>query len=538
MESPPFERKGGLFILFERIKRKVVRMGEVILEMKNIIKDFPGVRALDEVNFEARSGELLALVGENGAGKSTLMKVLSGVWPYPTYEGDIYIRGELKRFRNTKDAEASQVAIIYQELNLIPELTVAENIFLDRQFTNVFGVVNWSKLYSETQKLLDELNIADFKPTDKVIELTVGKQQMVEIAKALSKNAEILVFDEPTSALTDKEVEALFEIIRKLKQQGVCMSYISHKMEELQQIADRMIVLRDGKTIGEVTPMSEITLDQIISRMVGRDIKDMFPKKEFQQGEKVLEVKNFEVDHPVLAGEKQVKDASFYAAKGEILGIAGLMGSGRTELVTGIFGAYPKSARGEVYLEGKKLEIKSPQDAIDHGIGLVTEDRKAMGLVLGQSVLQNMTISSLETVSNRLGVINKAQERKLAKGYVEQLNIKTPGLDVAIDTLSGGNQQKVIVAKWLNTMPKVLILDEPTRGIDVGAKVEIYNLLNKLVEDGVTVIMISSELPEVMGMSDRILVMCEGEIAAELTREEATKELIMEYATGSKRKGV
>jgi ABC-type sugar transport system ATPase subunit len=272
--------------------------------------------------------------------------------------------------------------------------------------------------------------------------------------------------------------------------------------------------------------------------MVGRDIKDMFPKQEFQQGEKVLEVKHFEVDHPVLAGEKQVKDASFYASKGEILGIAGLMGSGRTELVSGIFGAFPKDARGEVYLEGKKLDSKSPQDAIDRGIGLVTEDRKAMGLVLGQSILQNMTISSLETVANRWGVINKAQERKLANGYVEQLNIKTPGLSVAIDTLSGGNQQKVIVAKWLNTMPKVLILDEPTRGIDVGAKVEIYNLLNKLVEDGVTVIMISSELPEVMGMSDRILVMCEGEIVAELTREEATKELIMEYATGSKRKGV
>jgi len=513
-------------------------MGEVILEMKNIIKDFPGVRALDDVNFEARSGELLALVGENGAGKSTLMKVLSGVWPYPTYEGDITIRGELKRFRNTRDAEASRVAIIYQELNLIPELTVAENIFLDRQFTNAFGVVNWSKLYSETQKLLDELNITDFRPTDKVVELTVGKQQMVEIAKALSKNAEILVFDEPTSALTDKEVEALFEIIRGLKEQGVCMSYISHKMEELQQIADRMIVLRDGRTIGEVTPMSEITLEQIISRMVGRDIKDMFPKKEFQRGEKVLEVKHFEVDHPVIAGEKYVKSASFNAYKGEILGISGLMGAGRTELVTGIFGGFPKHARGEVYLEGKRLGLKSPQESIDRGIGLVTEDRKAMGLVLGQSVLHNMMISSLETVSNKLGIINKAKERKLSRSYVEKLNIKTPGLDVSIDTLSGGNQQKVIVAKWLNTMPKVLVLDEPTRGIDVGAKVEIYNLLNKLVEDGVTVIIISSELPEVMGMSDRILVMCEGEIVAKLTRTEATKELIMEYATGSKREEV
>jgi ABC-type sugar transport system ATPase subunit len=513
-------------------------MGEVILEMKNIIKDFPGVRALDEVNFEARSGELLALVGENGAGKSTLMKVLSGVWPYPTYEGDIYIRGQLKRFRNTKEAEAAGVAIIYQELNLIPELTVAENIFLDRQFTNMYGFVNWSKLYSETKKLLDELNITDFKPTDKVKELTVGKQQMVEIAKALSKNADILVFDEPTSALTDKEVEALFEIIRRLKQQEVCMSYISHKMEELQQIADRLIVLRDGKTIGEVTPMSEITLDQIISRMVGRDIRDMFPKQRFQQGEKVLEVKHFEVDHPLLSGEKKVKDASFCAYKGEILGISGLMGSGRTELVTGIFGVFPKGSRGEVYLEGKKLEFKSPQEAIDRGIGLVTEDRKAVGLVLGQSVLQNMTISSLETVANRWGIINKPKERSLANNYVDQLSIKTPGLDVAIDTLSGGNQQKVIVAKWLNTNPKVLILDEPTRGIDVGAKVEIYNLLNTLVKDGVTVIIISSELPEVMGMSDRILVMCEGEIVAELPQEKATKELIMEYATGSRGKEV
>lgn len=508
-------------------------MGDVVLEMRNIIKDFPGVRALDNVNFEARAGEVLALVGENGAGKSTLMKVLSGVWPYPTYQGEIYVRGQLKQFQNTRDAEAAGIAIIYQELNLIPELTVAENIFLDRQFTGFGGVINWSKLFAETQKLLDELHIKDFKPTDKVKELTVGKQQMVEIAKALSKNANILVFDEPTSALTDKEVAALFEIIRKLKQQGVSMSYISHKMEELQQIADRVIVLRDGKTIGEVTPIAGLTLDQIISRMVGRDIKDMFPKKEFQRQEKVLEVKAIEVDHPLLPGEKKVKKASFCAYKGEILGISGLMGSGRTELVSAIFGALADQSHGEVYLAGQPVKIRSPQEAIRHGLALVTEDRKRIGLVLGQSVLQNMTISSLETIANRWGIINASKERNLAQGYVQQLGVKTPGLDVAIDTLSGGNQQKVIVAKWLNTNPKVLILDEPTRGIDVGAKVEIYNLLNKLVENGVTVIIISSELPEVMGMSDRILVMCEGEIVAELDRKQATKETIMEYATGS-----
>ncbi len=512
-------------------------MGDIVLEMKNIVKEFPGVRALDHVNFEARAGEVLALVGENGAGKSTLMKVLSGVWPYPTYEGEIIIKGQLKQFKNTRDAEASKVAIIYQELNLMPELTVAENIFLDREFSNALGVINWSKVYAETQKLLDELNIKDFKPTDKIKELTVGKQQMVEIAKALSINAEILVFDEPTSALTDKEVDALFEIIMKLKKQGVCMSYISHKMDELERIADSIIVLRDGQTIGEVTPVKDLTIDQIISRMVGRDIKDMFPKKTFARGEKVLEVKNFEVDHPVLAGEKMVKNASFSAYKGEILGIAGLMGSGRTELVTGIFGALPKESRGEIYLEGERVKIKSPMSAISKGIGLVTEDRKAVGLVLGHSVVNNMTISSLETVSNKWGVINSAKEKKLADDYVDQLSIKTPGLDVNIDTLSGGNQQKVIIAKWLNTMPRVLILDEPTRGIDVGAKVEIYNLLNKLVEDGVTVIIISSELPEVMGMSDRILVMFEGEIAAEFNREDAAKETIMEYATGSRRRG-
>lgn len=511
-------------------------MGDIVLEMKNIVKEFPGVRALDQVNFEARAGEVLALVGENGAGKSTLMKVLSGVWPYPTYEGEIIIRGESKQFRNTREAEASRVAIIYQELNLIPDLTVAENIFLDRQFTRT-GIINWSRVNAEAQKILDELNIRDFKPTDTIRELTVGKQQMVEIAKALSLKAEILVFDEPTSALTDKEVEALFEIIRKLKEQGVCMSYISHKMDEIEQIADRIIVLRDGRTIGDVTPVSEITLDQIISRMVGRDIKDMFPKKSFTRGEKVLEVKDFEVDHPVLAGEKKVRNASFSAYKGEILGISGLMGAGRTELVSAIFGALPNESRGDIFLEGKKVDIKSPTDAISKGIGLVTEDRKAFGLVLGHSVLNNMTISSLDTVSDSWGIINRAKERNIADEYVDRLNIKTPGLDVAIDTLSGGNQQKVIIAKWLNTKPKVLVLDEPSRGIDVGAKVEIYNLLNRLVEEGVTVIIISSELPEVMGMSDRILVMFEGEIAAEFNRGEAGKELIMEYATGSKRKG-
>lgn len=509
-------------------------MSDVVLKMQQIIKDFPGVRALNNVNFEARSGEVLALMGENGAGKSTLMKVLSGVWPYPTYEGDIYIKGDRKRFANTKEAEDSGIAIIYQELNLIPGLTVAENIFLDRQFVDSYGRIDWPKTYAQTQLLLDELGITDFKPTDLVQNITVGKQQMVEIAKALSINAEILVLDEPTSALTDKEVKDLFRIIRKLKKDNVCMCYISHKMDEIEQIADRIVVLRDGETIGDVTPISEITLDQIIARMVGRDIKDMFPKKETTRGAASLEVKNLSVVNPDLPGAYKVKNASFTAYKGEILGISGLMGAGRTELVEGIFGAYPQHTTGEIRLNGAKLDVHSPKEAIDSGIALLTEDRKALGLFLNESIVFNTTISSLESVSSKiLGIINSFHERQVVDDYVRQLGVKTPSIDTVIGTLSGGNQQKVILGKWLNSKPEVFILDEPTRGIDIGAKVEIYKLLNQLVDEGVTIIMISSELPEILGMCDRILVMCEGVVVSNFERDDAEKETIMAYATGS-----
>jgi D-xylose transport system ATP-binding protein len=509
-------------------------MSDVVLEMKGIIKDFPGVRALNNVNFEARSGELLALMGENGAGKSTLMKVLSGVWPHPTYEGDIFLRGKKVQFANTKEAEEAGIGIIYQELNLIPGLTVAENIFLDRQFTDSKGKINWNQTFSETQKILTDLGMNDIKPTDLVQNITVGKQQMVEIAKALSQKAKILVLDEPTSALTDKEVKELFRIIRKLKADGVCMCYISHKMEEIEQVADRIAILRDGETIGGVTPIADITLDQIIARMVGRDIKDMFPKIEFEPGEITLEVNNLTVVNPDLPGVFKVKNASFVARKGEILGISGLMGAGRTELVEGIFGAYPQHTTGEVKLNGEKLDIKSPKDAIEAGIALLTEDRKALGLFLDKSIAFNTTISSLETISSQvLGIINTQQERKIVREYVDQLGVKTPSIDTVIGTLSGGNQQKVILGKWLNSRPDVFILDEPTRGIDIGAKVEIYKLLNELVQQGVTIIMISSELPEVLGMCDRILVMCEGEIVSNFARDEAKKEAIMAHATGS-----
>src|SRR6201992_3404281 len=340
--------------------------------MEHIVKEFPGVRALDNVNFEARSGELLALMGENGAGKSTLMKVLGGVWPYPSYQGDIFIKGEKKHFFSPRDAEQSGVAIIFQELNLIPELSVAENIFLDRQPTNRFGAIDWHQLNSATQALLNELGIPDVKPGDQVRSLTVGKQQMVEIAKALSKRASILVLDERSSALGDKKVAELFRIIGKLKQDGVCMCYISHKMEEIKQIADRVVVLRDGRTIGDATAISDITLDQIIERMIGRELKEMYPQSARRRGEKVFEIRNFSVDHPSLPGERKVRDVSLAAHRGEILGLCGLMGSGRTTLVSAIFGAFPEATHGEMLIDDKKVDIRSPADAISHGIALLT----------------------------------------------------------------------------------------------------------------------------------------------------------------------
>ena len=513
-------------------------MSEVVLRMEHITREFPGVRALDDVNLEARASEVLALVGENGAGKSTLMKVLGGVWPYPTYRGEIFVKGERKRFRDTREAEQSGIAIIHQEFNLFPELTVAENIFLDREPSNSFGVIDWRGLHSDTRTLLDELGIDDLEPSDRVKNISVGKQQMVEIARALSKRARILVLDEPTSALTDKEVADLFRIIRKLKQDGVCMCYISHKMEEIKEIADRVVVLRDGQTVGEVTAIKDITLGRIIARMVGRDIAEMFPRSTRRPGEKILEVRDFELDHPDWSGEKRVRKTSFSVRRGEILGISGLMGAGRTELVSAIFGAYPDRTHGEVLVEGQRIDIRSPRDAVDHGIALLTEDRKALGLFLGQSVAFNTTIASLETISARLwGVIDAARERALVEKYVAELDIKTPDIDTPVALLSGGNQQKIILGRWLNASPKILILDEPTRGVDIGAKVEIYRLLDRLAADGVAIVIISSELSEVLGMSDRILVMSEGAIVSEFSRDEATRETVMEFATGARRMG-
>jgi ABC-type sugar transport system ATPase subunit len=513
-------------------------MPDVVLRMEHIVKEFPGVRALDDVHFEARAGEVLALMGENGAGKSTLMKVLGGVWPYPSYQGDIFINGEKRQFRNAREAIDAGIAIIHQELNLIPELSVAENMFLDRQPINQLGAIDWRSMNADAAALLAELGLTDVSPTDQVKHIAVGKQQMVEIAKALSKRAGILILDEPTSALSDKEVTELFRVIRKLKQAGVCLCYISHKMEEIAQVADRVVVLRDGRTIGEPVAISDITLDQIIERMVGRELKEMYPVSSRQGGATILEVQHLSVDHPTLPGARKIEDVSFSARGGEILGLCGLMGSGRTTLASAIFGAFPHATHGEVLIEGRKVDIRSPADAIAEGIALLTEDRKTLGLFLDQPITFNTTISSLQTISSPpIGIIDGNSERAVTAKYLAQLNIKAPGVETIVGTLSGGNQQKILLARWLNANPKIFILDEPTRGIDVGAKVEIHKLLDRLATQGVAIIIISSELEELLGMSDRILVMNEGRIVSEFTRANASREAVMEWATGARRAG-
>ncbi len=491
-----------------------------LIEMIDIVKDFPGVRALNRVRFHANKGEVLALVGENGAGKSTLMKVLSGVWPHGSYEGEIHLRGELAKFQTTRDAEHAGIAIIHQELNLIPELTVGENIFLNRMPSGKFGVIDWDRVFDESAKTLAQIGV-QISPRTLVRELTIGKQQMVEIAKALSINAEILILDEPTSALSDREVADLFTTLRGLKERGVAMIYISHKMDELKQIADKVCVLRDGASIGEVEPIAGLKNEEIIARMVGRNIEDMYPRREPNIGTEILRVEKMNV-------EKRVHDVDFTLARGEVLGMTGLMGAGRTELVEAVFGA--RAATGSIFVDGQKIEVRAPADAIRAGIGLVTEDRKLLGLVLGMSVRENITLAVLDSLSN-YWVIDRLEERKIAAEMSQKLHVKAPSVEARVGNLSGGNQQKVVLAKWLLSKPKVLILDEPTRGIDVGAKVEIYHLINELARSGVGIIVISSELPEVMGLSDRILVMHEGKKVAELTRDRADAKRIMSYAT-------
>jgi D-xylose transport system ATP-binding protein len=503
-------------------------MEKYVLEMRQINKEFPGVKALKNVNFRIRQGEIHALCGENGAGKSTLMKILSGVYPYGTYTGDIFINGEIQRYHSIRESEEAGIAIINQELSLVKYLTIGENIFLGNE-PNRFGVIDWPKLYYETSKWLDEVELK-IRPETPVINLGVGHQQMVEIAKAISKQAKILLLDEPSAALTESEVATLMKILRRLKANGVTCIYISHKINEIFQIADSVTILRDGETISTKL-ISDTNENEVISMMVGRQLSERFPRVEHQSGDIVLEVKDFNVYDPDNPQHKLVENVNFSVRRGEILGIAGLMGAGRTELVNSIFGGFNGRKSGEIFIEGKQVEIDSPLDAIKNGIGLVTEDRKRYGLVLIQDVQANLTLANLPNLCKN-GIINFNEEILASENSVKQLKIKTPSLATIVNNLSGGNQQKVVVGKWLMTNPKVLIMDEPTRGIDVGAKFEIYNLMNQLKQQGVAIIMVSSELPEIIGMSDRIIVIHEGTLNGEFMHHEADQEKLMYAATG------
>ncbi|WP_027408836.1 xylose ABC transporter ATP-binding protein [Anoxybacteroides tepidamans] len=499
------------------------------LEMFEITKEFPGVKALDRVSFKVKKGEIHALCGENGAGKSTLMKVLSGLYPAGSYSGEIRIHGQTMRFRNIVDAEKAGIAIIHQELALVKEMTVGENLFLGRE-PKKFGVIQWDELYYEATRWLQKVGL-NISPQTKIQSLGIGQQQLVEIAKALAKQANILILDEPTAALTESEVEILMSILEQLRNEGVACIYISHKMPEVFRLADSITVLRDGKSIATLS-RKETNEDQIVSLMVGRELTERYPYVARKPKEVVLEVKNYSVWHK----DKPVKvndNVHLSVRKGEIIGIAGLMGAGRTELVMSLFGAYEGKAEGSVQINGKEVRIRSVQDAIRAGIALVTEDRKRLGLVLGMDVKTNTTLASLKEIS-KFGIINQNEELKWSQKYVDELKTKTSSIETPVGTLSGGNQQKVVLAKWLMAKPKILILDEPTRGIDVGAKYEIYHLMNKLAQEGVAIIMISSELPEILGMSDRILVMREGRIVREFTHDQATQENIMMAATGGK----
>jgi len=500
-----------------------------LLEMKDIVKEFPGVKALDGVSFALEKGGFHSLVGENGAGKSTLMKVLAGVYPVGTYTGEILINDQPMQFRNIRDSENAGVAIIFQELSLVKELTVGENIFLGQEPARL-GVINWSELYHKASKLLNDLNL-QIDPREKVGSLGIGQQQLVEIAKALSKNAKILVLDEPTAALTESEVETLFVILRRLKTRDVGMIYISHKLDEVFKMSDRITVLRDGKTVG-THAAAELTKDKVIAAMVGREVGDIFPESKHEFGNVAFEVHNLTVFSRDVPDKRLVDNVSFKVKKGEVVGIAGLMGAGRSELLMAIFGAWQGKFSREIFVDGKAIAVDSPIDAIRNGIGFVTEDRKRFGLILLQTILDNMTLAGLKSISGRF-LTNRTRETIAARGPMKSLRIKANSALTVAGTLSGGNQQKVVLGKWLLTGPKILFLDEPTRGIDVGAKQEIYAEINKLASEGMAIVLVSSELPEVLGLSDRVLVLHEGRMTGEFIRGDATPEKVMSAATGS-----
>ena len=505
-------------------------MAKILLEMRNITKTFPGVKALDDVNLLVEEGEIHALVGENGAGKSTLMKVLSGIHNYGTYEGEIYYDGKLCQFTNIKDSEKLGIVIIHQELALVPELSIGENMFLGNEKLNRFGGIDWDGTYAEAAKYLKLVGLSD-SPHELIKNIGTGKQQLVEIAKALAKNARLLILDEPTSSLNEEDSKALLDLLLEFKaSHGITSIIISHKLNEIAYVSDKITVIRDGHTIETLDAKAEkISEDRIIKGMVGREMTNRFPKREnVEIGDIALEVDNWTVHHPLYPERKVVDNVSMYVRKGEVVGIYGLMGAGRTELAMSIFGqSYGTGISGTMKLNGQPVRhLTSPTDAIKHGIAYVTEDRKGNGLVLSQSIKVNTSLANLEAISHNT-VIDEDKEHAVAEEYREKLRTKTPSVEQLVGNLSGGNQQKVLLAKWMFTEPDVMLLDEPTRGIDVGAKYEIYCIINDLAAAGKCVVMISSELPEVLGMSDRIYIMNEGKFVGEMKASEATQENIM-----------
>ncbi|MCR2806924.1 sugar ABC transporter ATP-binding protein [Paenibacillus soyae] len=505
-------------------------MSEYILEMKNISKEFTGVKALTDVSFKVEKGEIHCLIGENGAGKSTLMKVLSGVYPHGTYIGDIVFEGGVQQFGRISDSVKAGIAIIYQELALFPDLTVYENIYAGNEVKRG-GVIDWNQTIVQAKQMLEKVGL-DVNPEVLIKDLGVGKQQLVEIAKALSKNVKLLILDEPTAALNENDSENLLELLRELKKQGITCIMISHKLKEVISIADRATVIRDGRTICTLDgSKGEITENSIIKNMVGREIDDIYPKRPNKKfGDKILELNNWSA-YDAQLGRHVVKNVDFHVKQGEIVGIAGLMGSGRTELALSIFGN-PKSYKlqGDLFVDGMPAKFHHTSDAIKAGIAYVTEDRKGDGLFLAQDIKSNVVAANLKGISKN-GVINDNEEVKIANEYKTSMHVKAPSVEQIVGKLSGGNQQKVSIGKWLFVGPKLLILDEPTRGIDVGAKFEIYTIMNQLISEGMSIIMISSELGEVLGMSDRVYVMAEGAMKGELPIEEATQENIMQLAT-------
>jgi putative multiple sugar transport system ATP-binding protein len=497
-----------------------------LLEMRAITKTFPGVKALDEVRLSVREGEIHALVGENGAGKSTLMKVLSGVYPAGSYDGEIHYDGALAEFRNISDSEAKGIIIIHQELALVPLLSIAENLFLGNE-NATRGVIDWQGTFRKTEELLRKVGLRE-APTTLVDKLGVGKQQLVEIAKALSKEVRLLILDEPTAALSESDSQALLDLLLELKGQGVTSIIISHKLNEVRRVADSVTVIRDGTTVSTMDARTTpITEDAIVRDMVGRDMAHRYPERERRAGEMLLEVEGWNVWHPEHAERQVIHDASFNVRAGEVVGIAGLMGAGRTELAMSIFGrSYGRNISGTVKLHGREIDVSRVDRAIDAGLAYVTEDRKSLGLILEETIQRNTTLANLPGVSKG-GILDERKETEVSEGYRRAMNIRTPSVFQKVMNLSGGNQQKVVLSKWLFAEPEVLILDEPTRGIDVGAKFEIYGIINELSRQGKGVLMISSEMPELLGLCDRIYVMNEGALVGELTAAEASQERIM-----------